>query len=67
MERLLHDVWTRIPEILAEEDLSSVPTIGNRNNVFLAAITIASYQTLLGLGLEGTYARELCSDVGWTL
>ncbi|MGE5334106.1 MAG: hypothetical protein ACM3N4_05345 [Nitrososphaerota archaeon] len=63
----LDDVWRKVPGILAGEDLDAIPTLGNKNNVFLAAVTIAAYQALLDAGIEREYAMELFADVGWKL
>jgi hypothetical protein len=41
--------------------------MGNKNNVFLAAMTIAAYHALLDAGIERDYAMELVADVGWKL
>ncbi|MBE0611124.1 MAG: hypothetical protein IH609_17205 [Dehalococcoidia bacterium] len=61
------DVWRRIPAIMAGEDFAAIPTTGNKNNVFLAGVTIAAYQALLDRGIERKYAMELFGDMGWKL
>lgn len=63
----LDDVWRRVRSIVAEGDLITLPTIGNKNNVFLAAVTIAAYHALLDAGVEREYAMDLVADVGWKL
>ena len=63
----LDEVWRRLPAILAVEDLSMIPTIGNKNNVFLASVTIAAYHTLLDRGIDRDYSMQLFADVGWKL
>jgi hypothetical protein len=32
----LSEVWSRVAQLLREEDLNSIPTLGNRHNVFLS-------------------------------
>jgi hypothetical protein len=63
----LEDVWTRVVTLLREEDLSRIPTLGNRHNVFLGALTVAAYHALRDRGIEQRYATELFADVGWKL
>lgn len=53
--------------LIDDDPLERVPTIGNRHNVFLGALTIAGYQALLARGIERRYAMELFADVGWKL
>jgi hypothetical protein len=61
----LDDVWVRVATLLGEEDLNQIPTLGNRHNVFLGALTIAAFHALLDRGVEPRYAMELFADVGW--
>jgi hypothetical protein len=63
----LDEVWRRVPFILEEGDLAAISTMGNKNNVFLAAMTIAAYHALPDAGIERDYAMELVADVGWKL
>jgi len=63
----LDDVWCRVPVIMAGEDFTAIPTTGNKNNVFLAGVTIAAYHALLDRGIGRRYAMELFADVGWKL
>lgn len=65
VDAFLEDVWVRVATLLREEDLNQVPTIGNRHNVFLGALTIAAYHALLDRGVESRYAMQLFADVGW--
>lgn len=65
VDAFLEEVWTRVAALLREEDLNQIPTIGNRHNVFLGALTIAAYHALLARGVESHYAMQLFADVGW--
>ncbi len=65
VDAFLQDVWARVGRLLREEDLSQVPTIGNRHNVFLGALTIAAYHALLDRGIDDQHAMRLFADVGW--
>jgi hypothetical protein len=46
-------------------DLPSEPTLGSRQNVLLAALTLSFLDALEGDGIERTYAIELTGDVCW--
>jgi hypothetical protein len=65
VDAFLADVWKRVAALLREEELGKIPTIGNRHNVFLGALTIAAFHALLDRGVEPRYAMELFADVGW--
>lgn len=65
VDAFLDEVWRRVTELLAEDDLRRIPSFGNRNNVFLGALTIAAYETLLDRGIDPPYAMELFADIGW--
>ncbi len=39
VDAFLEDVWVRVATLLREEDLNQIPTVGNRHNVFLGALT----------------------------
>lgn len=65
VDAFLEDVWQRVAVLLREEGLDQIPTIGNRHNVFLGALTIAAYHSLLERGVEQQYAMQLFADVGW--
>jgi len=63
----LDELWERVAVLLREEDLDRFPTVGNRHNVFLGALTIAAYQALVDRGIERRYAMDLFADVGWNV
>jgi hypothetical protein len=65
VDAFLKDVWERVGVVLREEDLGKIPTVGNRHNVFLGALTIAAYHALTARGIERQYAMQLFADVGW--
>src|SRR5215204_2500955 len=67
VDTFLNDVHKRMLDLLREDDLSGIPTLGNRHNVFLAALTIAAYHALLAVGLEQRYAMDLFADLGWKI
>lgn len=45
--------------------LPSEPTLGSRQNVMLAALTLSFFEALMEAGVERRYAIELTSDVCW--
>lgn len=59
--------WSRVGELLPDARLDDLPTLGNQHNVFLAVVTTAAYQTMLGRGVRADYAATLVGDVGWKL
>jgi hypothetical protein len=65
VDAFLEDVWKHVAVLLREEGLNQIPTFGNRHNVFLGALTIAAYHSLIERGVEQRYAMELFADVGW--
>jgi hypothetical protein len=67
VDSLLNDVYRRMFDLLREDDLSRIPTLGNRHNVYLAALTIAAYHALLAAGVEQRYAMDLFADLGWKI
>jgi len=67
VDRILARAWTNLDEMIPEADLESLPTLGNRHNVLLAALTVAAYRSFLEEGVDGEYAIELFADVGWKL
>lgn len=67
VDGFLEEVWRRVTELLGEEDLRRIPSVGNRHNVLLGALTIAGYEALLDRGIERRYAIELFADVGWKI
>lgn len=46
-------------------DLPSEPTLGSRQNVMLAALTLSFLEALQQAGIERDYAIELTGDVCW--
>ncbi|NIS79342.1 MAG: hypothetical protein GTO14_03770 [Anaerolineales bacterium] len=67
VRKIYDDGWSNIEKILQNSDLSEIPTLGNRHNVFLAIITVGMYHALLDAGIERSYAIELLADVGWKI
>ncbi len=67
VNRMLHATWVRVDELLPDADLRTIPTLGNRNNVFLAVVTTAGYQALLECGMPRARAADLIADVGWKI
>ncbi len=65
VDAFVDDVCKQVVVVLREEDLREIPTLGNRHNVFLGALTIAAYHALLARGVEQQYAMALFADVGW--
>ncbi|HVA05551.1 MAG TPA: L-2-amino-thiazoline-4-carboxylic acid hydrolase [Acidimicrobiales bacterium] len=63
LRRLLGSTWTRFSRLAP--DLPSEPTVGSRQNVALAALTLAMLEALLEEGIERTYAIELVGDACW--
>lgn len=64
---LLRNIWQRVDELLELANLREIPSLGNRNNVFLAVVTTAAYQVLLADGHSRGRAATLVADVGWKL
>lgn len=65
VDAILKQSWRNAEIMLPEAHLDKIPTIGNRQMVFLAVFTIAAYHALLKAGVERDYAIELFSDIGW--
>jgi len=65
VKRLLARTWLNLEELLPNANLDQQETLGNRQNVFLAAATHAAYRTFLNSGIEAEYAIELISDIAW--
>lgn len=65
VDAVLARAWQHLDEMLPEAELARIPTLGNRQNVYLAALTIAAHRAFLEAGIERSYAVELFSDVGW--
>lgn len=62
-DRLLDDAWERFA-VLAR-DRPAEPTLGARQNVLLACLTLAFLHALVEDGIERRYAIELVGDVAW--
>ncbi len=67
VDRIVAQVWQHMEEVLPEAELERIPTLGNRQNVFLSALTVAAYHALLDFGIPKDYAIELFADLGWKL
>lgn len=67
VNRILKETWREVEDILPSAELESLPTLGNRQNVFFAVLTVAFYHALVEAGVEKPYAVELFSDIGWKL
>ena len=67
VDAILNQLWHNVDDIIPEARLEKIPTIGNRQMVFLAVLTIAAYHALLKAGVEKNYAIELFADIGWKL
>lgn len=67
VRRIFKKTWEEVDQLLPEANLTAIPTIGNRHNVFLAVVSVAIYHALLDFGLPQDYAIRLLSDVGWKL
>jgi hypothetical protein len=63
----LVQVWARTDKLLPIARLDSLPTYGNRHNVFLAVVTTAAYQILLERATPSDYAKQLIGDLGWKI
>lgn len=65
VDAILAQAWRNLDDMLPEAELRRLPTRGNRQNVYLAALTIAAYRAFVDAGIERAYAIELFADVGW--
>ena len=63
----LRRVWLRVKELMPLADLETLPTWGNRHNVFLAVVTTAAYQMMTERGTSADYACTLVADMGWKI
>lgn len=63
--RLLRRTWPHFQRLVP--DLPTEPTLGSRQNVMLAALTLAMFQALLDDGVERSYAVELVGDTCWVI
>jgi ubiquinone biosynthesis protein len=64
-DRLLDDTWDRFSEFARHRPRE--PTLGARQNVLLAALTLAAYDALLDAGVERAYAIGLIGDAAWRI
>ena len=64
-DRLLEQTWKRFAELAPGRPRE--PTRGARQNVLLAALTLAAFRALLDAGVERGYAIELIGDAAWRL
>jgi len=67
IDTVLRTTWCNVDELLPRAGLETLPTTGNRHNVFLAVLTTAAYRALIEFGLTRAYAASLIGDVGWKL
>jgi hypothetical protein len=67
VDSILKTILQNVDEIMPKSNIQSFPTLGNRQNAFLAILTIAAYRALLDFGIERNYAIELFSDLGWKI
>jgi hypothetical protein len=67
VDAILRQAWRNVDEMLPEAPLDRLPTRGNRLNVFLAVVSLATYRAFLNAGIERAYAIELFADVGWNV
>lgn len=65
IRRLLRETWAGFNRQIP--DLPPEPTAGSRQNVMLAALTLAMFQALTGDGTERDYAIELVADACWRI
>lgn len=65
VDAILSQTWREVDELLPEAHLERIPTLGNRQNVFLAVLTVGAYHALRQAGIEKEYAIELFADMGW--
>lgn len=62
---LLHGAWERLGQLTP--GLPAEPTPGSRQNVLLAALTLALFQALLNDGIDRRYAIELTGGTCWKI
>lgn len=65
VDAILSQAWRHLDAMLPEAELQRIPTLGNRQNVYLAMLTVAAHRAFLDAGIERDYAIELFADVGW--
>ncbi len=67
VSEMLVAIWARVDGLIGKADLGTIPTLGNRNNVYLSVLTTAAYQVLLEQGQSKERAADLVADVGWKI
>ncbi len=67
VKSMLSSFWDEMHNIDLLDAFDKVPSLGNRHNIFLAAITVAAYRALKNSGLRKAYAIELMGDLGWQI
>ncbi len=67
VNEILVAIWDRVDGLVGKADLRTIPTFGNRNNVYLSVLTTAAYQVLLERGQSKARAADLVADVGWKI
>jgi len=65
IDTIIGQTWQKLKQMLSGAQLDQLKTMGNRQNVFLAVVTLAAYRSFLEAGVEKEYATELISDVAW--
>ncbi len=66
VDAIVAQAWRNLDEMLPEAHLDRIPALGNRQNVYLAVLTLAAYRAFVDAGIEREYAIELFADVGWS-
>lgn len=65
VDTIIEQTWQKLEQMLPGAQLDQLKTMGNRQNVFLAVVTLAAYRSFLEAGVEKEYATELISDIAW--
>jgi len=65
VRRILRNAWSTFDRLVPE--LPAKPTVGSRQNVLLACLTLAMFEALLDEGIDRAYAIELVSDACWNV
>ena len=63
VDSIIEQTWQNLEQMLPGAQLDQLKTLSNRQNVFLAVVTLAAYRSFLETGVEKEYATELISDV----
>jgi ubiquinone biosynthesis protein len=64
-DRLLEETWVHFAALAGTRPHQ--PTLGARQNILLAALTVAFFRALLASGVERSYAIELVGDAAWRI